>query len=181
MGAGYTLVEHMHRFGAWAASRAASVKLCRFSVQVGRSLIERGGLRSLVLDPDGLPDPGAFDSEHRQWRRALIDAGVDEGLLIPHGIAAKLVNVYMKATVLPASSGLHPKVLSTHPPIDALLLRSLAWDDRGGEVEQWRQPARTRWSKLDCEQYEAVIAGIRRALPIGAPLWMVEEYWKGYQ
>lgn len=177
----YTLAEHMHRFGAWAASRAASVSGCRFTVQEGRGFIERAGLQRLVLAPDALPEPGAFDDEHRRWRREIVGADVRSGLVVTHGVAAKLINVYLKAAVLPASTGIEAQVAALHPPIDALLLQSLAQANFGGKVALWRQVAKTRWSKMDSDQYEAVIAGIRRALPAGAPLWKTEEHWRGYQ
>ena len=48
----YDIKEHTHRFAAWAASRAASVKDFRFSVAKGKSWIEAvDGLRDCVCDP----------------------------------------------------------------------------------------------------------------------------------
>ena len=36
----YSLNEHKHRFACWAASRAASVKGNRFTVQQGRLILD---------------------------------------------------------------------------------------------------------------------------------------------
>lgn len=177
----YTLPEHMHRFGAWAASRAASVVGCRFSVLQGKQLLEGTGLQRMALAPDALPEPKSFMAEHRSWRSCMIELAAGEGLAFSHGVAAKLINVYLKATVLATGHADHPKVAALHPPIDALLLNELRRANFGGNAELWREAARTRWSKFDSEQYEAVIDDIRRGLPAGAGLWRVEENWRGYQ
>lgn len=42
----YDILEHRHRFAAWAASRAASVKGCRFSAEQGKAVLEHGSARS---------------------------------------------------------------------------------------------------------------------------------------
>lgn len=47
----YTIDEHRHRFAAWAASRAASVINCRFSVEQGKKILEVAGIRHLISDP----------------------------------------------------------------------------------------------------------------------------------
>jgi hypothetical protein len=51
----YDINEHKHRYSAWAASRAASTKTCRFNVLQGKTIIEEVGLHSLVLGPEQLP------------------------------------------------------------------------------------------------------------------------------
>lgn len=177
----YSLPEHMHRFGAWAASRAASVVGCRFSVAMGRQLIEAADLQRLSVAPDALPEPELFTQKHRAWRCGIIELTDSSGLAFTHGVAAKLINVYLKATVLATGQADHPKVAALHPPIDALLFRGLLRANFGGESKLWREAARAKWSKLDSDEYEAVIAGIRRGLPVGAGLWRVEEHWRGYQ
>ena len=45
---------------------------------------------------------------------------------------------------------------------------------------EWKQAMKTRWSKFESDDYEQVIVLIRQSLK-GAPLWRVEEYWKGNQ
>jgi hypothetical protein len=177
----YSLSEHMHRFGAWAASRAASVVGCRFSVQQGKQLLEGTGLLRMALTPDALPEPESFTEEHRGWRSCMIELAASEGLVLTHGVSAKLINVYLKATVLAMGQADHPKLAALHPPIDALLLDSLRRANFGGEADLWRDAAHMRWSKFNSDQYEAVVEGIRRGLPDGTGLWRVEEHWRGYQ
>jgi len=58
----YTIDEHKHRFAAWAASRAASVKGCRFSVEQGKKLLEAAGMQHLISDPSNLPFPENIDA-----------------------------------------------------------------------------------------------------------------------
>lgn len=53
---GYTIEEHRHRFAAWAAGWAASVKGCRFTVEIGRRLLERAGFEAPTCYPDSLPN-----------------------------------------------------------------------------------------------------------------------------
>ena len=93
----YTIEEHKHRYAAWAASRAASTKTCRFSAQQGKSIIETIGLHMLIADPSLLPRPENLDSRHRDWRTVAIHIAKSIGLgTFTHGIAAKLINVYLK-------------------------------------------------------------------------------------
>lgn len=57
----YTIMEHRHRYSAWAASRAASTKTCRFDVSTGKSIIEAIGLPKLLADPSLLPNERDID------------------------------------------------------------------------------------------------------------------------
>src|SRR5271167_3585902 len=96
----YSIHEHKHRFSAWAASRAASVKNCRFSVENGKEIIECAGLQQLLVGPEFLPEPQKVDATHFDWRVAIISAAKGKRLKFSHGVAAKLINVYLKAGVV---------------------------------------------------------------------------------
>jgi hypothetical protein len=162
----YALDEHHHRFAVWAASRAASVKGCRFSVAQGKAIINAVGLAERVANP---PDQDQVDDAHRAWRNAVIEAAGAHGLAFTHGVAAKLINVYLKA-----------RHADQHPPIDAVLLTQLADGDFGGFRAVWQEARRIRWSHFTSDDYETVIHHARIALN-GAPLWMLEEHWRGHQ
>ena len=97
-----------------------------------------------------------------------------------HGVAAKLVNVYLKSRFICGGHHAHERARSLHPPIDSVLLKSLADANVGGKARQWKQAAKTRWSKFGSDEYEQVIAFIRQSLN-GGPLWMIEEHWRGNQ
>lgn len=92
----YSIHEHKHRFSAWAAGRAATVNGCRFSIEQARLILEGAKLKQLLLGPAQLPDPMNIDVAHREWRTNVIAAAKTEGLGFTHGVAAKLINIYLK-------------------------------------------------------------------------------------
>jgi len=127
-----------------------------------------------------LPEPPAVDEEHRNWRTDLVRAAKSRKVPFTHGVAAKLVNVYLKSRFVCGGHHAHDRVKCLHPPIDSVLLASLAELNVGGNAKMWRRAARKRWSKFESQDYEQVVALIQRSLK-RAPLWMIEEYWKGNQ
>jgi hypothetical protein len=177
----YSIEEHKHRFAAWAASRAASVKGCRFKVERGKAILDRSTLRHLIDDPVALPPPSQIDTAHRAWREQIIEIAQAEGCTFTHGVAAKLINIYLKAAFVCGGYHAHPKVRALHPPIDAVLLKGLAERNVGDLAHRWRSYASTRWSNLDSSTYEDAIVDIRSVVPQGAPLWTIEQFWQGYQ
>lgn len=176
----YGIELHQHRFAAWASCRAASVVKYRFGVEQGRTILESCGFTANFCRPEQLPAPDAVDDTHRQWRAEIMRAAKSRRLRFTHGVAAKLVNVYLKSRFVCAGHHAHARVEALHPPIDSVLLKGLAEANVGGHRKEWKQAAKTRWSKFGPEDYEQVIALIRQSLK-GAPLWRIEEYWKGNQ
>jgi len=182
----YTIEEHKHRYAAWAASRAASTKTCRFSVLQGKKIIEAVGLNELIQNPDLLPPPREVDNTHRQWREKAISTAKeiltnnDDSTGFSDGVAAKLINVYLKGAFVCAGYERHENVVSLHPPIDSLLLEELYTNDVGGFRNVWEEAKKIRWSKFNAAQYENTISAIRVAMG-DKPLWMIESYWRGYQ
>ena len=178
----YCIHEHKHRFAAWAAGRAASVKGCRFTVEEAEAVLTGAKLKQLLVSPDQLPDPTKIDESHRGWRNAVIGVAKSRGLRFKHGVAAKLINIYLKAGFVCGGHDTDPRVQALHPPIDNLLLDELCRRKVGGErlCTEWSKARATRWSNFDSDQYENVISSIRAALD-GRPLWEVEQYWRGFQ
>ena len=176
----YGIETHQHRFAAWAASRAASVKNCRFSVEHGRAILEDCGFEANFSRPEQLPEPRAVDEEHRRWRADVIAAARSRELLFTHGVAAKLVNIYLKSRFVCGGRHAHERVQNLHPPIDSVLLATLAELNVGGNAKEWKRAAKTRWSKFTSDDYEQVIQLIRQSLN-GAPLWKIEVHWRGNQ
>lgn len=174
----YSIEEHRHRFAAWAAGRAASVNGCRFSVEEGKSILEKAEIRKLIYSPDNLPLPQDMDRAHREWRNKVIEAAAS--FPFTHGVAAKLINIYFKAAFVCGGYHDHERVRAIHPPIDSLLLEELSRRDIGSRKSVWDEARKVRWSKFTSEQYEKVIRNIREAMEGGA-LWEVEKYWRGYQ
>jgi len=172
----FEIADLRHTFACWAASTAARTsRQCRFPVKAGVALINGVGLADYVAKYfDGGEDP-RFDETHKEWRNALVAMAQREHFT--HGVAAKLINVYLKAAmVVGHADGLGVRK-QLHPPIDRLLLNRLEEIGFGDRTDEWTS---TPWSQLNSDQYQALIDEIRTALD-GEPLWMVEEHWPGHQ
>lgn len=177
----YSIEKHKHRLAAWAASRAASTsKLCRFKVVDGVKILEESGFSHSFLVND-LPAPPIVDKTHKIWRINIINAANSRDLNFTHGVAAKLINIYLKVRFVCGGNHEDERVNALHPPIDAVLLKELAKKDIGSSASEWRKFRNAGWSKYDSDTYEDVIKLIRNSLPINSPIWKVEKYWKGYQ
>ncbi len=82
---GYDIYEHVHRFAAWAAARAASTKGQRFKVKKGKELIEAARLKDYLNGKKSLPDnPKGMDKIHRMWRKSVRSAADERGFVISH-------------------------------------------------------------------------------------------------
>jgi hypothetical protein len=173
---GYSIHEHTHHFAAWAAGRAASTSTLRMSVDKGRRLLEAVGFAADFATPDLLPDPSTIDTEHRRWRASTMIHSAK----LTEGIAAKLINVYLKARFVCGGFADHPSVTALHPPIDRLLLNELGRRDFAGQGRFWRRASQDGWSTFDGPRYEEVIDRIRAGLD-GKPMWMIESHWRGHQ
>jgi hypothetical protein len=170
----YTIEEHQHRYAAWAASRGASTKNCRFTVETGKLLLE-----DCDFDRDfRLPPASQFDDAHRKWRQALIKKSKRSSFT--HGVAAKLINLYLKARFVFAGSENTPQVRAIHPPIDSLLLHALAAQKVGENEAPWKSLAKLGWSNFDSRTYEKAIEAIKKVCRKQG-LWTIEEHWKGHQ
>lgn len=176
----YTITEHRHRFAAWAASRAASVKGCRFSVEDGARILESAGFDISLKSPGQLPSPDRIDEVHRQWRSRVIADANDRGHFFSHGVAAKLINCYLKSRFVCGGEEGHPHVSALHPPVDRLLLTALSSSADPSIRRHWRDLGKPSWSNFDSATYEIVIELIRATVGT-APMWMIEEYWRGHQ
>jgi hypothetical protein len=143
-------------------------------------MLESSGFTPSFCHPDQLPAPAETDARHRQWRNLLIEAAKFHGLSFTHGVAAKLINVYLKSRFVCGGHHEHEHVGHLHPPIDDELLKAFIRQNVGGQVKVWREARRWRWSRFTSDQYEQVIALIRQFLN-GQALWQIEEHWKGNQ
>lgn len=177
----YTINEHTHLVAAWAASRAASVQKCRFNVKQGRVLLETVGLNLDFCNLQNLPSPDAIDEKHKQWREAIIAlAKTTLAKPMSHGVAAKLINCYLKMRFVCGGCSDHKNVVSLHPPIDRILLKTLAIKNIGNHKREWKKLHDVGWSNFNSDQYEEVI-NLVRLTQQDAPLWMIEEFWPGNQ
>jgi hypothetical protein len=183
----YTIEEHKHRFASWAAGSAASVKGCRFKVEQGKKILEETNLNKIARHIDNLPVSEEFDRYHREWRKNIINEAKKhkgkngEFLQFTHGVAAKLINVYLKSIFVCSDCNEEIKVKAIHPPIDSVLLKTLYQQNINELRNEWQAARKVGWSKLDSIQYENVISAIKKTITNGNGLWQIEEYWQGFQ
>lgn len=178
----YTADDHNHRFAAWAAGRAASTSTQRFPVETGRKLLESCGFTAGMGSFEALPDPATIDHAHARWRVTMKAAAATAapGIVLTDGVAAKLINCYLKARCVCGGFSHHSKVAALHPLIDRLLLAEMARSNFAGRASDWRRAHNLGWSNFDSLQYQAVVDGIRDGLN-GQPMWMIEQFWQGHQ
>ncbi|MDB4506766.1 hypothetical protein N9055_00960 [Akkermansiaceae bacterium] len=182
MSSHYSIEHHKHRLAAWAASRAASTSpLCRFKVEKGIWILESSGFDGKFSSLSSLPHPEDLNECHRNWRNQIIKSAQNHEYHFTHGVAAKLINCYLKVRFVCGGHHDDFRVKALHPPIDAVLLKALASENFGDHATEWRKFKKARWSKFDSNTYEAVISLIQDSLPKGQPLWQIEEHWKGHQ
>jgi len=179
----YNIKIHIHLYAAWAASRAASTsKINRFKVETGQKILEHAEIKDFILNPDGLPDSVInFDFQHRKWREEIISSSkkfADKEFT--HGISAKLINIYLKGIIVCGGFYNHPNSKFVHPPIDSIILDALEFHNFNGKAEFWKSAKKVAWSNFDSNFYQKVINEIRTGLN-GDPLWLIEEYWRGYR
>lgn len=168
----YNIKTHIHLYSSWAASTAARAsKLNRFNVETGQKILENATIRKLILNPESLPEGEVeFDEEHRIWREEIISFSSEFAeIKFTHGVAAKLINVYLKSIIICGGFHKHNNSKFIHPPIDSILLKALATKDFNGNATFWRRAQNNRWSKFDSNFYQSVVDEIRNGLN-GAPL-----------
>ena len=172
-----TLGQIQHQFAAWAAATAGSASpKCRFSTADGIGILEAIGFKPAYGKPERLPHPAAFDKAHRRWREKAIREAKRRRIAISHGVAAKLINVYLKSRFICGGHADHPKVAALHPPIDSILLKELARLNCGKLGPVWRTAAKIGWSNFSSKQYELVASCIR-SVQHPWPAWLVEKHW----
>ncbi len=177
----YSIEEHKHRFASWAASRGASVVNCRFKVEEGKAILEEAGLKEIANSLDHLPIPEEFDIQHRIWRENVIKVAKQYQKEFTHGVASKLINLYLKSVFVCGENINDSRIKAIHPPIDSILLEELYKQDIGGKREVWRKAKKAKWSKLTSEEYEQTIKAIKDTISNNHGLWEIEQYWQGFQ
>ena len=129
----YDLAEHRFRFAAWLASRAAGTSpLCRFKVETGFKLLEKGDVKNRFQTWEDLPkSQEEFDEKHTEICCKIFNESKNIVVCreFTYGIVAKLINCYLKAIY---QCGIQPvpepeifkRMNFIHPPIDRILLEN---------------------------------------------------------
>lgn len=173
----YDLAEHRHRFAVWAAARAAQRGFT--SVTHLRGALEATSIRADLRVPETLAlERAGFEEIHLGWCRSICTTlnGWDVQK-VAFGRAAKLVAVYLKGMVLMGGDSDTPLARCMHPPLDRILLQTLARSDEISSPHKgaWR---RINWTRLDEEAYYQLIDQLRAVTPSNVPFWRIEEYWQ---
>ena len=194
----YTINYHRHVFAAWAAGRAShtAADFCHYSVEDAHDLLKAVGFGKTITKPGHLPRLQDLDDWHRKMRSSIIRRGNyltfgDDGewqCQFTHGIAAKLINVYVKSAFVCGPHYKHPRISGFHPPIDRLLLQALKQKDKNEERNEfWSEsvrPGGLPWTQWDSADYQFAIDGIRQFLlekHKTKELWKIERLWVGHQ
>lgn len=175
----YDIDEHRHRLAVWAASRASTVKGCRYDSKQGEWLINSLGLSDFCREINRMPTRSDFDAWHRDLRfKCVKDLAKNPKLELPftHGLAAKLINMYIKIAFVCGAGASTDASAYVHPPIDRILLKTLALQNVGGKRDFWKARYQHGWSKFGSDEYESVIENIKAVMGT-RPLWAIEEYW----
>jgi hypothetical protein len=173
----YGLAEHRHRFAVWAAARASQRGFT--TVEQLRAALDATDIRTVLASPATLQlDSAGFDKAHRRWCR-LICSALNKRQVpnVTYGRAAKLVAVYLKAMVIMGGDWDTPLGRNIHPPIDRILLKTLA---SSGSIQsprkrEWRSIS---WTRLTESEYYGLIEQLREVVASGSPFWAIEEHWQ---
>lgn len=123
-----------------------------------------------------------FDQSHTKWCHALIKCVAENRtppLAITFGVAAKFLNVYIKAAFVVPSADEHASLIAVaHPPLDNLFLAEMKRKHRhivgSGFPEQG-------WQSFEQNDYTKVIAMLRNVVQSGSDLWRLERDWTGLE
>ena len=173
----YDLAEHRHRFAVWAAARASQRGFT--TVKNLRNAVQATDIREVLSAPQTAQVSAAqFDALHRAWCSSICSSLRRRRIAgVTYGRAAKLVAVYLKATVIMGEGCNSSLGRNLHPPIDRILLQGLASSGRitSPHKAAWRS---INWTQLNESAYYELIDQLRGAIPCDAPFWTIEEYWQ---
>lgn len=166
----YSKYQHRHNFAVWAAARATQRAFA--DVETLRAALESSDVEKFVEEASGSE---AFDDAHRTWCRQITQYLRDRDIPdATYGRAAKLVNVYLKSMVVLRDLE-SEEAAYIHPPIDRILLQSLARDEKVASSDR-SMLRKTSWTKLNEKEYFKLIAVLRR-INGNRPFWKLEEHW----
>ena len=187
----YNLHIHQHRFASWCAATASRTSPnCRFTVETGVKIIEQSSLSKIFIGYASLPSSQEeFDILHTSVCKNILSVSKDYSRKLKgkkgkftFGIAAKLLNCYLKAIYLSSfqinvsNFSNYEKLNYIHPPIDRILLKNCKRD----LPDFFKNIDNISWSTFNENDYKKVIE-IIKILMNEEPLWKIEYYWDGFQ
>ena len=173
----YNILSHRHRFSVWASARASQRGFTTVKILVDS--LEKTNLEEFCgefykdQESKNKISQDKFDKMHSQWVNQIAKEinKISDVNSVPYGRIAKLVNMYLKCMiVLIYPENRLSKII--HPPIDRILLRSLAKIS----TKHKKLLLETNWTQLSEEDYFKLI-DIFRADFINDYFWKIEENW----
>ena len=212
----YSLDIHKHVLASWAASSAASQAGFRFKAKYGLQLLllaksgkktKRKDLIQYIKEIKTFKEQQDFNDWHSKTIDMMRSGGRDFNKILEginktknkklaienysYGIAAKLLNVYLKVFYL-GDFGKNTFASFIHPPIDRLLLEELLKKESEFfkfDCEPFEHTSTTgsgkipKWTQINEEEYKEIIKFIREFLHKNnrKGLWRIEYAWRGHQ
>lgn len=176
----YGINQHKHTYACWTAARAYGRKLAGGGNQQARELIDAVSLQDVVTPDDLGDDVNAWLLDKMQ---GIVDYAEQQGIVgITFGRAQKLVNIYLKTTLVCGGHIDHPKVGQLHPPLDFQLIKALKALFRANKADGAyaalvaAQKSCSGWTAFSRTDYVAHIKALQLFLG-DRPMWMIEEHW----
>lgn len=164
----YNFNEHRHNYAVWTAARAVQRNFT--TTATIRAAIEQTGLRAFAED-NGEYDQQSYDQYHRLWSSQLL-ASFDKNSIktATYGRTAKIISIYLKTSVVLVNKGICKKSAVIHPPIDRILLQSIARNIIG-----FKDLSAHKWTIMNEEQYWLLVERLRKANFHFN--WQLEAHW----
>lgn len=174
----YSYPEHQHNFSAWAAARAAQRKFKGAKVPILKKSLEHVQLDVYVKTPSKHhTNEHDFDAQHTIWCNQIVKYLKENGVeAATFGLAAKLVNVYLKSSIVLSKYGDSKLASIVHPPIDDLMLKAIVADTSlslriRNECKgiKW-----TQFTEVSCQKLIKALKNHDLHIP---NFWELERYW----
>jgi len=167
----YSIEIARQRFSFWCAARAAMAGSAKARRHEFISALKNCGVIPWIADAGNHScDLKSYDQEFDRWVtnvRRHLESKFSKPVM--YGVCAKLVSTYLKSVFI--LGGFHASSLAAHitPPIDSILLRNIDANSQGNLA------ATHKWQKLTKEDYDLVVAKLRR-INGTAPGWHLEAH-----
>lgn len=164
----YTFSKHKHNYAVWTAARA--VQRGFTTTAKIKAAIESSPLRSFSEDTLSYSEED-FELFHKECSQELINAFATSGIKdVSYGRAAKIIAIYLKTTIILCNKGECKKSTVIHPPIDNILLTTMA-----NKFEGLKKLKDERWTSLDKDAYWKLVSKIKSHF--NKFDWSLEEHW----
>jgi hypothetical protein len=164
----YNFDEHKHRYAVWTAARAVQRSFAKTAEII--NAINCTGLKQFSESEESITQE-IYDGKQREWCNLIIDyfSKLDKKYNCSYGRASKIIAIYLKTAVIFPNKGETKKCLKIHPPIDSIILKSLAVKVKLNDLSN------LTWTTFNENDYWKIVEKIRNSnLPFN---WTLEEYW----